>query len=334
MYKEDIEKIKGKSVLITGGAGFIGSNLAKKLEELGAKVSIFVLPEENLTKIKDIEDKIKIVRGSLLNELDVVNAVKDKDYLFHFAWQTDLKKSMSNPKQDISNDIIGLINILESCKDYNKDIKIVFASTVTISGENSKVNSDENVKDEPISVYEVNKLFGEKYLHMYYKNYGINYSVLRLSNVFGEGQSIDNPSRGVLNFMIGRALRGEDLTVYGDGKFIRDYCYIGNYLSAFILAAISDKTNGQIHVLGSGIGRDFNDVVGKIKSITENLTNREVNIKHIPIPEGEHKINERNFSADFSKFSKATGWRPEIDFETGLKKTIEYYWKKEFENGR
>ncbi len=317
-----------KKVLITGGCGFLGSNLARRLLELGAKITFFIIPNEDRRNIQDIEDKIKIIEGSLTNESDITEPVKGIDYIFHFAWQTDLKMSMANPRQDLFTDCAGIINLLDACKNYNPNVKIIFPSTPTVVGDVKKIPSDESAFPDPGSVYDIHKLFAEYYLKMYSEQYKIRTTVLRLSNVFGEYQKIDSPNRGVLNFMIGRALRGEPLTVYGDGSFIRDYCYVQNYMDAFILAALSENTNGQVYILGTGEGRTFNKVVEKIKQITEQSINKPVIITHIPFPPGEHNINKRDFIADYSKFREATGWNPKISFDEGLRRTIEFYIKK------
>ncbi|PIN90868.1 hypothetical protein COU60_00805 [Candidatus Pacearchaeota archaeon CG10_big_fil_rev_8_21_14_0_10_34_76] len=322
------QKLKDKKILITGGLGFIGSNLARRAVEEGAEVTLFVRSGKSLENIQDIKEKVSVIEGEISKNEDLEKAVKDKNYIFHFAWQTDLKKSMANPEEDISEDLVGVIKLLEVCKNHNKDAKIIFASSVTVIGETDKLSPNELDKENPLSIYEANKLIAEKYLKIYYDVHGIKSTVLRISNVFGERQRIDNPNRGILNFMIGRALRGEDLTVYGDGEFVRDYCYIQNYMDAFILSAISDKTNGEVFTLGSGEGRTFNEVVRKIKEIVEEMSGKNVKITHVPFPEGENKINKRNFIADFSKFTKSTGWKPEISFENGLRRTIEFYYNK------
>jgi len=331
MHQVDISKIKGKSVLITGGLGFLGINLSRKLLGLGANVTLFVSPGKNREKVRDIESKLKIFEGNLSSEKDIETAVKNQDFLFHFAWQTDLKKSMLNPGEDVKSDILGLLNILEVSKKINPEIKIIFTSTVTIISEPKKLPVNEDEEDKPLSAYDINKLIAEKYLNMYFSVYGIKSCSLRLSNIFGEHQRIDNPNRGVLNFMIGKSLKGEPLTVYGKGDFIRDYCYVQNYVDAFVLAAVSEKTLGETFVLGSGQGRTFNEVVEKIKEIVEKKTGRKVEITHIPFPDsgkGEEKINKRNFYADIKKFSLATGWIPKISFQEGLEKTIDFYLNK------
>ena len=323
----DFSQIIGKKILIIGGCGFLGSNLARRLIEIGTDVVIFKRIEDDEINILDIKENLKIIEGGLTNTSDIIEAVKDKDYIFHFAWQTDLKQSMLNPMKDLFSDCAGIINILEVCKNHNKNVKIIFPSTPTVTGMSEKIPSDESEFPNPRSVYDIHKLFAEYYLKMYYEQYQIKSTILRLSNVFGEYQRIDNPGRGVLNFMIGRALREEPLTVHGKGDFIRDYCYMQNYLDAFILSALSEKTNGEVYLLGTGEGRTFNEVVEKIKKITEPLINKPVVITHIPFPEAEHKINKRDSIVDYSKFRQATGWYPKISFDEGLRKTIEFYIK-------
>ena len=320
-------QMNGKKVLVTGGAGFLGSNLAKRLVELDAEVTVFTRVEKNKDNLKEILSKIKTIEGSLTNESDVSQAIKDKDYIFHFAWQTDLKKSMISPKEDLMADVLGVINLLEICKKENPEVKIIFSSTTTVIGLPSKIPAGENHSESPLSIYDANKLLAEKYLQIYSRN-GLKSCTLRVSNIFGEFQRIDNPNRGVLNFMIGRALRGEKLTVFGSGEFIRDYCYVQNYVDAFILAALSENTNGQAYVLGSGEGRTMNEVVEKIKKIVEQFGGKQVIIERTLFPEGEHDINKRNFAADFSKFREATGWFPRISFDEGLEKTIRFYLNK------
>jgi len=324
----NFNQITGKKVLITGGCGFLGSNLARKLIELSAEVTIFKRIDDDETNLSDIKPKLKIIAGNINNESDILEAIKNQDYIFHFAWQTDLKKSMLNPRSDLFVDCAGIINLLETCKTYNKNVKIIFPSTPTVIGLTEKIPNDESAPLNPLSVYDIHKLFAEFYFKMYYNQYGLKSTILRLSNVFGEYQRIDNPHRGVLNFMIGRALRNEPLTVYGTGNFIRDYCYVQNYIDAFILSALSNKTDGNTYILGTGEGKTFNEIVTKIKVITEELKNTNIIITHIPNPEGEHEINKRNFIADFSKFHRDTGWSPRISFDEGLKKTIQFYIKK------
>src|SRR3989338_8990592 len=315
-----------KKILITGGVGFLGSNLTRRLLDEN-EISLFVKQNTDLLRIEDIKNHphIKIIEGDLLDAKLIEDAVIDKDFIFHFAWQTDLKKSMGQPLEDIKQDIGGLITLLESCKKVNSHVKIIFSSTVTVIGEASKIPSNEDEKEFPLSVYDANKLMAEKLLHLYYKNVNIKFSALRLANIFGEYQKIDNPNRGVLNFMIGRALRGEPLTVYGQGDFIRDYNYVGNFIDAFILAAESPITDGNVYVLGSGEGKTFLEVVEAIKKVVGEKTDKKVNIQFVETPSGSHVINKRNFIADSLRFRVDTCWIPKISFDEGLEKTVDFY---------
>jgi len=296
--------MREKRALLTGGNGFLGKNLSKKLNEDGFEVSLF---NEKINADSDFE-----------------NSIKGKDYLFHLAWQTDLGKSMKNPIADISSDICGLVRLLEDCRKYNPNIKIIFPSTTTVIGHKNKIPSNEEEKENPVSIYDANKLMAEKYFHVYFKNYGLKSVCLRLSNIFGEHQRIDNPKRGVLNYMIGRALKNEPLTVHGDGNFVRDYSYVGNIIDAFVLASQSEKTNGQVYVIGSGKGKTFNEVVLAIQKNAQKMYDSSSEIIHAPSPK-TNRINKRNFVADSSKFRKDTGWFPKVSFEEGLKKTMEFY---------
>src|SRR3989344_3318116 len=248
----EIPSFDGRKVLITGGCGFLGNNLVRRLILQGASVTIFVRNGKECKNLKDIQKKVKILEGDLLKEEEVIKAITGQEYLFHLAWQTDLKQSMQHPQQDLQQDGIGLINLLEASRKHNPSLKIIFTSTVTVIGITQEIPSNEEEKLNPLSAYDVHKLLGEFYLSMYFQAYGLKTVSLRLANIFGEYQSIDNPNRGVLNFMIGRALKGEKMTVYGKGEFIRDYSYVQNIVDAFLLAAASDKVHGQTFVLGSG----------------------------------------------------------------------------------
>lgn len=327
----NFEAMRGKKILITGGAGFLGSTLAERFVKIGAEVNVLIKTGTDISRLENIKEKIKIVERDLTKKESLIEIIKEKDFLFHLAWQTDLKKSNAEPQKDIENDLVGLINILEICKEHNPKIKIIFSSTVTVIGDINEIPVDETHEVKPISIYDVNKFVAEKYLYNYYKNFGIKFCVLRLSNVFGEMQKIDSPSRGILNFMIGKAIRGEPLTVYGDGNFIRDYTYAEDYINAFILSAISKNTDGEFYVLGSEQGRTFNSVVETIKKIGEKIMEKEILITHIQPPnqqKGEEKINNRNFIADCKKFKQATGWFAKTNFEEGIKKTFEYHYRK------
>lgn len=317
--------LEGKNVLITGGLGFLGSNLARRLVNNGTNVTTVGLPGESTKNLRGLDDRLKVLQGRIDSNADLVDLVKGKDAVFHFAWQTEIEKALEDPARDVCNDIGGLINLLETSRKVNPDVKIVFPSTVTVTGIPEKLPVDEITPENPPTPYELNKLTAEKYLSYYFNRYGIKSTCLRLANVFGEGQRIDNPKRGILNFFIGRALNGENITVYGNGQLIRDYSYVSNFIDAFISAAESDKTDGEVYVLGSGEGRSFNEVSALIKKFARDIYGKAISVNHVAVPETLHSINMRNFIANPAKFKRDTGWKPKVSFEEGLKRTMEFY---------
>jgi len=310
-----------KSAVITGGYGFLGSNLAKRLiEKEGMNVTLIVCSDEKRKNIRNLEDKVNIITMRI-NQKSSFEKLLDVDYFFHFAWQTDLEESMKNPLEDLRTDLGGLMHLLEEYKKVGGKAKIIFPSTVTIQG-------TEETKG-PLSIYDANKLAAENYLKVYGHNYGLKFTCLRLSNVFGERQKIDNPRRGILNFMIGEALRGNAIQVYGDGTALRDYSYVDNFIDAFVLAAESENTNGRTYVLGSGRGRTFNEVTKTIQAEIKEFSGKDTEVIYRPYPSRINEINKRNFVANPGEFMRDTNWKPSISFEEGIRRTINFYNEKE-----
>jgi len=312
-------------ILITGGLGFIGSNLAQRLVENGAQVTLFSRSLDNLRNVVEIKDKVKIVIGDIRDYETVRRLVKNKDYIFHFAGQIDHIFSMENPQLDADINCKGTLNVLESCRRFNDEANIVFSSSVGVIGIVKNIPANENEKELPLSIYESHKLVCEKYLSVYYKNYGLPTTTLRFANVFGERQKMTVSPRGILNQMIRRAFLGEAITIYGKGNFIRDYCYIQNYLDACLLSVDSHKTKGEIYIIGSGKGITFKEMVEKVNSVVKELIGKSTQIKYVPFPAHYKKLDRGDFIADYSKFNKATGWYPYISFEEGLKRTVLFY---------
>lgn len=321
-----IPSFKGENVLITGGLGFIGSNLTHMLVNQGASVTLFSLSNKNLRNIKEIENKVKVIYGDIRDKEKVKQLVKGKEHIFHFAAQINHFVSMQEPNLDTDINCNGALNILESCRRFNDKTNIIFSSTQP--GKVNKIPANEQDNYEPLTVYEVNKLACEKYLQLYYKIYGLKTTTIRFSNVFGERQQVTDASRGVLNHMIRRSMLSEPITIFGEGDLIRDYCYIQNYLEACMIVAKSNKTKGNFYVTGSGKGLTFKEMVKKVNAKVKELTGKSTEIVQIPFPEDQKKLDRGNFIADFSRLNSDTGWSPTISFDEGLKRTILFYQKR------
>ncbi|MEK6846179.1 MAG: NAD-dependent epimerase/dehydratase family protein, partial [Nanoarchaeota archaeon] len=197
-----LQPLSGQNILITGGLGFIGSNLAIKCLELGAKVTLLTHTYKNFKNIQDSPKPVTIVVGNITNYADVEKAVKDQNIIFHLAGQTSNVTSMESPELDININLIGTLNVLEVCRKTNPNAKILFAGTVTEHGKAEILPLREEQKDDPLSIYETNKLIAEKYLQIYHKAYGLHTCCLRLPTLFGERQQLNSPRFGITNFFL------------------------------------------------------------------------------------------------------------------------------------
>ncbi|MFH1827836.1 MAG: GDP-mannose 4,6-dehydratase [Nanoarchaeota archaeon] len=315
----------GEEVLITGGLGFVGSNLAIKCHSLGAKITILNNNLNNLKNVKEIKNKINIVQGDVTNYSDIENIIKDKSIIFHLAGQTSHITSMENPHLDINVNLKGTMNILENCKNNNSSAKIIFAGTVTQLGVAKSLPINENMKDNPLSIYETDKLICEKYLQIYHKAHNLYTTTIRFSTIFGERQQLNNPRFGITTYFIGRVLKGEEITVYGDGKFIRDYNYIQNVVDALILSAQNSNANGETFCLGTNRKIYFIDMVKEVIKTTEEIIGKKGSFKFVDFPKGHKKIDVGDTLVDYNKIKSKIGWEPKISFEEGIRKTVLFY---------
>lgn len=316
--------MKDEKILILGGLGFIGSNLAQRLVKLGAEVTIYDACLDpygwNFANIKEIKDKIKIIKGDI-RDFDLIKEhVKNKNYIFNCAAQVGHIISMNDPFLDIEINCKGTMNVLEACRRFNDDVKIIYTATRGQVGEPIYTPVDEEHPDNPTDIYGINKLAAEKYHLVYHHVYGIPVTSMRLNNVYGPRCQMQHGHYGVLNYFVGRAMQGETITVYGKGNQTRDFVYIDDVVDALILVARNQAANGEIFMVGSGNEVRFIDMVklviktvGKGKYI------------HAPYPFERGKVDIKRFVASYAKLNKMLGWTPKISLEEGVKKTVDFY---------
>ncbi len=301
-------------VLVTGGAGFIGSNLVDRLLERGAGVSVvdnlFTGFEENLNpKAKfyrvDVREKDKL--------REVFEAEKP-DYVHHLAAQMDVRKSVEEPTFDAENNILGGLNVITSSLESGVK-KIVYASTGgAVYGEPQYLPVNERHPINPICQYGISKHTFEHYLYLYRYLYGLNYTVLRYPNVYGPRQNPKGEA-GVNAIFIGMMLKGETPTIFGDGRQLRDYVYVGDVIEANTLAM--EKGDGEIYNIGSGVGISVNKIYSMLSEL---LSFNKPPIYAPPRPGEIEKVY-----LDSSKVQKELGWKPKVSFEDGLRKTISWF---------
>ncbi len=320
----ELKRMDGQKVLITGGLGFMGSNLAVRCVELGAEVTILDKSFERIENIRDIEHKVKLLKGEITRYEDVEMAVRGKDIIFHLAAQISHFVSMENPSMDVDVNLIGTMNVLEACRNVNKNVKLVSVGTVTQSGVAKMLPIDESFTDWPIEIYSLHKLVCEKYFKIYNKVHGLNTTFFRLGTLYGDRQKIDDHKRGITNFFIGRIFRGEPITIYGDGLWKRDYNYIGNVIDALILATQNENARGESFLLGGEI-MYFVDMVKEVVNAVERVTGKRGEITFVEFPEGEKSVDVGDTEIDYNKVTKMIGWEPRLGFKEGIEKTVRYY---------
>jgi UDP-glucose 4-epimerase len=313
-----------RNILITGGAGFIGSNLAARLVSLGANVVLVdsFIPEYggNLFNISEIAGQVRLNISDVRDEHSMRNLVESQDYLFNLAGQTSHLDSMKNPYPDLDINVRAQLFILEACRDYNPDIKIVFASTRQVYGKPQYLPVDELHPISPVDVNGINKISGEWY-HLLYNNvYGIKASVLRLTNTYGPRMRVKDSRQTFLGIWIRRLIENDPILVYGDGKQVRDFNYVDDVVGAMLLAAESDQANGKVYNLGADDPINLKDTAELLVSLHETG-----NYQIIPFPDDLKRIDIGDYYGDYGLIHTQLGWKPATPLAVGLEKTLDYY---------
>ena len=319
-----MKNYSGKEILITGGLGFIGSNLARSLVAQGANVTLVdsLIPQYggNPFNIEDIRDKVSVNFCDVRDTHAITYLIQGKDYLFNLAGQTSHLDSMTDPHTDLDINAAAQLSILEVCRKENPDIKIVFASTRQLYGKPDYLPVDEKHPIRPVDVNGINKLAGEWY-HLLYNNvYGIRSCALRLTNTYGPGMRVKDARQTFLGIWIRLLLEGKPIKIFGDGLQLRDFTYVDDCIEALLLAGASDKANGKVYNLGGS------EVIG-LKDLSKIM----VNLGHggsfelAPFPSERKAIDIGDYYSDFSLITKELGWVPKTDLKDGLKRTLNYY---------
>ena len=316
--------INGKRLLITGASGYLASNLAKFLKEIPCTVRR-ITRKPGLTPLNGnaiFEDIQGDIRDSALWD----RAMEAVDIVFHFAGQTSVYVADKDPVCDYQANVLPMLLMLEACKKNDVHPDILFAGTSTIVGLPEELPVNETFPDQPVTIYDAHKLMAETYLKCYARMGLARGVTLRLTNVYGSGPKSSSEDRGILNMMINRALSGKNLTVYGEGKFIRDYIYVDDVLLAFLMALINmDHLNEKHFVLGSGEGNSILQAFHQVADRVAQKTGIEVKVDHIHPPTGLSPIEGRNFIADPRAFTEITGWEPQYSLSEGIDRTLDSF---------
>ena len=312
-----------KRVMITGGLGFIGSNLARRLVDLGAEVTLVdsLIPEYggNWFNIADIEDRVEVNISDVRDEHSMKYLVQNQDYLFNLAGQTSHLDSMHDPFEDLDINAKSQLFILEACRHHNADIKIIFASTRQIYGKPKYLPVDETHPLSPVDVNGVNKLAGEWYHLLYNTVYDIRTAVLRLTNTIGPRMRVRDARQTFLGVWIRLLVEGKPFEVW-EGNQLRDFTYVDDAVDAFLMAAASDDANGKIFNLGG-------DRVVSLKELADLLVaihgGGAYEVREFP--KDRKRIDIGDYYADYSLVRSTLGWEPKVVLPESLQRTLEYY---------
>jgi UDP-glucose 4-epimerase len=320
----DYDHFPGADVLITGGLGFIGSALARRLVELGARVTLVdsLIPEYggNLFNIHDIRDRVTVDLTDVRDAAAMSALIKNRQFLFNLAGQTSHLDSMSDPVTDLNINAAAQLHILEACRLHNRDLKIVFASTRQVYGRPEYLPVDEKHPINPIDVNGINKLAGEWYHLLYNDVYRIRASALRLTNTYGPGMRVKDARQTFLGVWIRRLIEEKPIQIFGDGKQRRDFNFVADVVDALLRTAASDAANGQVFNLGHAEHVGLRDLAALLVKL-----NGGGNYELIPFPDDRKAIDIGDYYADFRKIDKSLGWKPNVTLNEGLQQTLEYY---------
>jgi len=320
----DLTFFQDSRVLITGGAGMIGSTIARLLVEQGAEVTVVdaMLPTYggNRFNLNGIMDKIVFVKGDI-RDLDRVKEWVDRaDYVFSLAAQVSYVDSNHDPLLDLDINCRGHLNLLLALSQFNRQAKVVFTSSRFVYGSIEYNPVDEGHNFNCLSIYGIHKLAGEKYYRFYHDSQGLDTVSVRLTNPYGPRQQMKHSKYGIVNWFIRLALEGKPLTVFGEGLQKRDYIFVEDVAEGILNVALANGTAGQVYNLGTGVGTPFIDMV---HLVAQNIPGTEV--QYLPWPQDRYFVETGDFIADISKLREATDWTPRTSLPEGIEKTIAFY---------
>jgi UDP-glucose 4-epimerase len=315
---------RGRRVLVTGGLGFIGSNLARRLVDLGADVLLVdsLIPDYggNLFNIDGIEERVRVNVADVRQATTMNYLVRDREVIFNLAGQVSHIDSMTDPQTDLEINCRSQLTMLEACRRHNRQVKVVFAGTRQVYGRPQRLPVDETHLVRPTDINGINKAAGE-YYHLVYNNvFGVRACSLRLTNVFGPRQLIKHNRQGFIGWFIRLAVEGREIQVYGDGSQLRDFVYVDDVSDAFLRAGADDACNGEVFNVGGEAPISHRDLVALLIDVAGSGS-----VRFVEWPPDKKIIDIGSFYADSSKFACTTGWRPSTSLRDGLARSVAFY---------
>ena len=319
-----LEEYAGRSVLITGGLGFIGSNLARRLVDLGAQVTMVdsLIPDYggNPFNIAGYADRLRVNIADVRDPYSMQRAGQGPRYLFNLAGQVSHTDSMTDPFTDLEINARSQLSILEACRHENPTVKIVYAGTRQQYGKPRYLPLDEDHLQAPTDVNGVNKLAGEWYHIVYHTAYGLRTTSLRLTNTYGPRQLIRHNRQGFIGWFIRQAIEDRPIQLYGDGSQLRDLTFVDDVVDAFLRAGAGEAANGRVYNLGGQAPISLRELATLIVEIAGSGS-----ITVVPWPPERKQIDIGDVYSSHERIAAELGWQPATSLRDGLERTIRYY---------
>ncbi|HMQ79583.1 MAG TPA: GDP-mannose 4,6-dehydratase [Ignavibacteria bacterium] len=317
---------RSKKVLVTGGLGFVGSNLSIKLAELGADVLIVdnMLPRQggNLFNIEPVKDKVKVNISDIRNSTSMNHLVKGMDYIYHIAGQVNHVDSVKDPLNDLSINVEGTLVLMEALRMNNPDAKVIFTGTRGEYGSSLTLPVAENHAINPIGIYAITNFAAERIVLTYHNLHNIKSLCLRITNTFGPRHQMAHDEYGVFNWFIRKAIDNEVIPIFGDGRILRDYLYIDDLTASLIKIADCGTAYGEVYNVGSGVPLSFIELAKMIIDIAGTGS-----VDHTEFTTERKALEPGDYYADITRIKKTIDWAPEVTLDDGIRKTIEFYKK-------
>ena len=323
-----LDAYRGRTILITGGRGYIGSALTQSLAEINCKLILFDQSTGDAWRPEGQRAEVVLLKGDVSTPQSWSDVLPGVDYVFHLAAKEYFYRSEYDPEQDLQFNALPILRLLEVCRLQSYRPKIVFASSANLFGLADTLPVNEDNRDNPLTMWAVHKLTAENYLRLYAQQFGLESITLRLANVYGPTARWSAMDRVVLNKVIAKALNGEALVTYANRSCVRDYVFLDDIVMAFMLAGICcGSTKNLVYVIGSGEGKSIADVWQLIADCVKSHIGQNVPIRSDDSVKIE-PLELRNFVADTHRFHDATGWEPRTGLTQGIDRTVRAFLSK------
>lgn len=320
----DLDCFGGRQVLITGGLGFLGSNLAIRLVELGARVTVLdaMLDDHggNLFNVEPVRDRVLINFSDIRDESSLKYLVAGKDYVFHLAGQNDHVLSLRDPFPDIDINIKGSAMLLEACRRVNRSARLVYGGTRGEYGPAVMLPVAEDHPMRPRGIYELSSLTAQQLFQIYHDNHGVASVTLRLTNIYGERGQMKHSRFGVANWFVRQALENGTIDVFGDGSLLRDFVYVQDAVEAMVRCAATEEAYGQVFNVGNSRASSFRELAETVVRVAGSGR-----WAFAPFSRERAAQEPGDFCSDIRKIKRVVGWEPTTSLDDGVARTVRYY---------